>query len=209
MYHEQYFISLLFYMGLITIDCIDGGMTVLKIPNYSIRTIYWEYIELFTRNLNADIMINTNEERMAIKTLAYDGDPSPYISYMSNNIFQRLSNRDLIGFDEKYIKLMLLSGLFRSRLYVPTSEKEVEHGYIDIFLQRSPIFPEVPYEWVWELKYLKKDDATAEKVAATLKAARAQLEKYRASALFAGRSDVKFAALLFIGKEAYQLIPLE
>jgi hypothetical protein len=209
MYDDRYFVSLLFYMGLVTIDRVDQGMTVLKIPNYSIRTIYWEYIELFTRNLNADIMLNTKEERSAIKTLAYDGDPVPYINYMSKNIFQRLSNRDLIGFDEKYIKLMLLSGLFRSRLYVPTSEKEVEHGYIDIYLQRSPLLPEVPYEWVWELKYLKKGDATKAQVATTLEAAQAQLEKYRASALFAGRDDVKFAALLFVGKDQYQLVPLK
>jgi uncharacterized protein YfeS len=61
--------------------------------------------------------------------------------------------------------------------------------------------PEVPYEWVWELKYLKKDDATVE-------AARVQLEKYQQSALFAGRDDVKFAALLFIGKGQYQIVPL-
>jgi hypothetical protein len=80
-------------------------MTVLKIPNYSIRTIYWEYIELFTRNLNADIMLNTGEESAAINT-------------------------------------------------------------------------------------------------------RAQLEKYRRSSLFTGRDDVKFAALLFIGKDQYQLVPL-
>jgi hypothetical protein len=195
-------------MGLLTIDCIDQGMTVLKIPNYSIRTIYWEYIELFTRNLNTDIMLNTTEERAAIKSLAYNGDPSPYISYMSKNIFQRLSNSDLIGFDEKYIKLMLLSGVFRSLLYVPTSEKEVEHGYIGTFLQRSPLLPEIPYEWVWELKYLKKDDATEAQVATTLAAAQAQLEKYRRSALFVGRDDVKLATLLFIGKEQYQIVPL-
>jgi hypothetical protein len=82
----------------------------------------------------------------------------------------------------------------------------VEHGYIDIFLERNPLVPDVSYEWVWELKYLKKEDATEAKVAATLKAAQAQVEKYRASALFAGRDDVKFAALLFIGKEQYQLV---
>jgi hypothetical protein len=208
MYDKRHFVSLLFYMGLLTIDRVNMGRTVLKIPNYSIRTIYWEYIELFTRNLNTDITLNIKEESAAIKTLAYKGDPSPYLDYISQHIFQRLSNRDLIGFDEKYIKLMLLSGLFRSHLYVPTSEKEVEHGYIDIYLQRSPLLPEVPYEWVWELKYLKKDDATEAQVATTLKAAQAQLEKYRASALFAGRDDVKFAALLFIGKEQYQIVPL-
>jgi hypothetical protein len=189
-------------------------MTVLRIPNYSIRTIYWEYIGEITQNLNVDIMIDAEEESTTIRVLAYDGDPVPYINYVSKNIFQRLSNRDLIGFDEKYIKLMLLNGLFRSRLYLPTSEKEVERGnyvsdgYIDIFLQRSPLLPEVPYEWVWELKYLKKDDATEAQVATTLAAAHAQLEKYRRSALFAGRDDVKFATLLFIGKEQYEFVPL-
>jgi hypothetical protein len=208
MYRDQYFVSLLFYMGLVTIDHLDRGMTVLRIPNYSIRTIYWEYLEQITSSLNTDIMIDAGEESAAIRRLAYDGDPVPYINYVSNNIFQRLSNRDLIGFDEKYIKLMLLSGLFRSRLYVPDSEREVEHGYIDIFLQRSPLLPEVPYEWVWELKHLKKDDATKAQVATTLEAARMQLEKYRQSVLFAGRDDVKFAALLFIGKDQYQLVPL-
>jgi hypothetical protein len=61
---------------------------------------------------------------------------------------------------------------------------------------------------VWELKYLKKDDATKAQVTATLEAARTQLEKYQRSALFAGRDDVKFATLLFIGKDQYQLVPL-
>jgi hypothetical protein len=158
--------------------------------------------------LNADIMIDASEEGAAISALAYDGNPVPYIDYESKHIFQRLSNRDLIGFDEKYIKLMLLSGLFRSHLYVPDSERETEQGYIDIFLQRSPLLPELPYEWVWELKYLKKDDATTAQVKATLEAALAQLERYRQSALFRGRSDVKFAALLFTGKDQYQVVPL-
>ncbi|MDR2418825.1 MAG: hypothetical protein LBD79_07200, partial [Treponema sp.] len=65
-------------------------------------------------------------------------------------------------------------------------------------------------EWVWELKYLKKGDAVEEQVAAMLEAARAWLARYCASsALFTGRDDVKFVALLFIGKEAYRLVPLD
>ena len=206
MYRDRYFVSLLFYMGLITIDRLERGMTLLRIPNYSIRTLYWEYLEQLTGNLNSEVMIDMGAESEAIRRLAYDGDPVPYLDYMSGNIFQRLSNRDLLGFDEKYIKLMLLGGLFRSRLYVPDSEKEVEHGYIDIFLQRSPLVPDAAYEWVWELKYLKKEDAAEAKISAALEAARAQLAKYRQSALFAGRDDVKFAALLFIGKDQFQIV---
>ncbi|MDR1400422.1 MAG: ATP-binding protein [Treponema sp.] len=206
MYSEQYFASLLFYMGLLTIDRVDQGITILKPPNYSIRTIYWEYIELFTRNLNKNVIIDSRKESAAIRALAYNGDIDSYINYMSKNIFQRLSDHDLIGFDEKYIKLMFLGSLFRSRLYVPSSKKEVEHGYIDIFLQRSPLFPDIPYEWVWELKYLKKADATEKQIVAVQEAMRAQLARYRASSLFAGRDDVKFAAILFIGKEAYNIM---
>lgn len=44
----DYFTSLLFYMGLITIDRFEQGTTILKIPNYSIQTIYWEYIVRLT-----------------------------------------------------------------------------------------------------------------------------------------------------------------
>jgi hypothetical protein len=59
------------------------------------------------------------------------------------------------------------------------------------------------------IKISQKKEATAEKVGTTLKEAQAQLEKYRASALFAGRDDVKFAALLFIGKDQYQYFMLK
>jgi hypothetical protein len=39
---EEYFISLLFYLGMLTNDGIREGLTYLKIPNYSIRTLYLE-----------------------------------------------------------------------------------------------------------------------------------------------------------------------
>jgi hypothetical protein len=38
------FTSLLFYMGLLTIDKLEKGLILLKIPNYSIRTAFWEYV---------------------------------------------------------------------------------------------------------------------------------------------------------------------
>jgi hypothetical protein len=56
---------------------------------------------------------------------------------------------------EKYIKIILLSGLFQSKLYLPITEMEITKGYTDIWLKRSHLFPEIPYEWVWELKYVK------------------------------------------------------
>ena len=41
---ENNFFSLLFYMGLVTIDNTDKRRAALKIPNYAIKTMYWEYM---------------------------------------------------------------------------------------------------------------------------------------------------------------------
>ncbi len=199
----KYFISLLFYMGLLTVDKYHDGRLYLKIPNYSIQTVYWEYLEQLTLEWNKDVMIDLTEQTDAVWNLAYPGNLHPYIEYVSKNIFNRLSNRDLQQFNEKYIKIMLLNGLFQSNLYVPRTEKEVEGGYIDIFLQRSPRLPDIKYEWVLEIKYLKKDN---EKDLQSIRdAARAQLEKYRNSREFVERTDVRFASVIFIGKDKFEI----
>ncbi len=202
----EYFVSLLFYMGLLTIDKFEMGSTFLKIPNYSVQTIYWEYLLHLTRELNGDVSVDLSAQKAAIRELAYFGNPIPYVGYVSENVFGRLSNRDLVRFDEKYIKIMLLNGLFQSRIYVPVSEMEVENGYIDIWLGRSPLLPDIPYEWAWEVKYLKKGE---EGLLEGKKAeALGQLEKHRSSGRFKDRGDVRYAALLFVGKDRYEVVEL-
>ena len=39
------FISLLFYFGILTIDRVERGKTVLKVPNLTIRQVLFSYIE--------------------------------------------------------------------------------------------------------------------------------------------------------------------
>ncbi|MDR1341712.1 MAG: ATP-binding protein [Prevotellaceae bacterium] len=203
---DKYFISLLFYMGLLTVDTLVEGKLFLKIPNYSIRTVYWEYIEQLILDQNKDIMIDLTEQKEAVWQLAYRGNLAPYIDYVSRNIFCRLSNRDLEQFDEKYIKIMLLNGLFQSKLYVPVTEREVEGGYMDMYLQRSPLLPDIRYEWVWEIKYIKKGNEKNRKLRQAAKQeALVQLERYRQAACFAERDDVKYAAIIFIGKDKYEM----
>lgn len=205
MYDDEYFVSLLVYMGMLTIDRFEEGCLHLKIPNYSIQTLYWEYIGKITVNTNEDVTIDLTEQRASLRELAYRGNLHPYIAYVSQNIFRRLSNRDLVTFDEKYIKIMLLNGLFQSKLYVPVSEREVEGGYVDMYLQRSPLLPDIKFEWVWEVKYIKK----GEKTKATLQRAKEhafdQIERYRNAQCFSNRNDVRYAAIIFIGKDKYEI----
>jgi hypothetical protein len=84
---------------------------------------------------------------------------------------------------------------------------EVTKGYTDIWLKRSHLFPEIPCEWVWELKYIKKQDETNEAILQEKRnEASAQLAKYRNSHLFAGRTDVRYLSIIFIGKDKYEII---
>ena len=201
LFDDEYFVSLLFYMGLLTIEKPLMGMVRLCIPNYSIKTVYWEYI-MKSAQINAGFVINTAELNRAITALALDGQAKPFVEYVTRNIFNKLSNRDLRKFDEKYIKIMLLGCLFQSRVYIPVSEIETNTGYVDIYLIRSPLVPEVKYEWIFELKYLK----ASEKSLATHRLdAKKQLLNYGSSTMMKDRKDVKKAVILFIGKNKYEL----
>jgi hypothetical protein len=205
---KEYFASLLFYLGLLTIDRYERGKTYLKIPNYTVRTVYWEYILQLTKDWNSDVSIDSRRRQDAISSLAYDGNPKPYIEYVSKNILSRLSNRDLQNFNEKYVKIILLDGLFQSNLYLTVTELEVNQGYVDIYMRRSHLRPEIPYEWVWEIKYVAKKEA-GNKVKNVLEKkreeARAQLEKYRNSSMFADRTDIRYLSLIFTGKDKYEI----
>ncbi|MDR3001536.1 MAG: PD-(D/E)XK nuclease domain-containing protein, partial [Fibromonadaceae bacterium] len=117
---------------------------------------------------------------------------------------KRLSKRDLMNFNEKYIKVMMLSSLFAGKLYLPVSEEEVAEGYTDIYLQKHPAIPDIKFEYVFEIKYVKTDAKDAD-VEAKLAEAKAQLDRYKKDPKFAGREDLKFFAIVFKGKGDYFL----
>jgi hypothetical protein len=201
---DRYFISLLFYMGLLTIKEPVFGKLRLEIPNYSIRTLYWEYILMMADENSPGMTIQSGRLDDAITSLAMEGNLERFISYVSENAFSKLSDHDLQNFDEKYIKAFLLAYLFMSRLYIPMSEYEAVPGRADIYLQRNPLLPQVKYEWIFELKYCKAGAKESE-IAKQQHEGEAQIEKYLYSHRFAGRPDLKAAVIVFIGKDKYRI----
>jgi hypothetical protein len=201
LFHDEYFVSLLFYMGLLTIEKADFGKVRLCIPNYSIKTILWEYI-LKSVQINSGFVMKTAEVDRSIKALALDGQAKPFVDYVLRNIFNKLSNSDLRRVDEKYIKIMLLSCLFQSNVYIPISEMETNNGYIDVYLRRSPLVPEVKYEWIFEIKYLKSSEKS---MAIHRRNAQKQLKDYSSSEMMKDSKYLKKAVILFIGKNKYEL----
>jgi hypothetical protein len=203
---ERYFISLLFYMGLLTIKEPYLFQLKLAIPNYSIKTLYWEYIMLLAEETSPDLNIESRPLNEAIYNLAMDGNLEQFIAYISENAFSKLSDHDLRRFDEKYIQILLLAYLFISKAYVPMSEYETVPGRADIYLQRSPLLPQIKYEWVLELKYCKTDASEAE-ITAQQEKGREQVEQYLTSFRLGNRPDLKAAVIVFIGKNKYRISP--
>ncbi|MGV8149821.1 MAG: AAA family ATPase [Alkaliphilus sp.] len=203
---EDNFVSLLFYMGLLTNDSIIYGETKLAIPNYVTKEIFWEY---FNKKIRQEHSLRHSTEELAksIWQAGIYGDIKPFIDYISNNVLKKLSNRDLIQFDEKYIKIILFSYMTTSNLYRPRSEKEIENGYIDIYLEKDVRIPETKYEWLLELKYLKKSETKQiEKVRTEgIK----QLQRYARSIEFVNKKNLKKALIIFSGKSDYVLEEIE
>jgi hypothetical protein len=201
---DRYFVSLLFYMGLITIKEPYMGMVRLGVPNFSIQTIYWEYIMLLVQDHSPEMTIDVRILSESIYALAVDGDLQCFIDYVSKNAFSKLSDYDLQRFDEKYIQILLLAYLFMSRLYIPMSEYETVPGRADIFLQRSPNFPQLKYDWILELKYCKTGSSEAE-IAQKRAEGLEQLKQYVNSFRLKNNFNLKSALIVFIGKNNYKI----
>lgn len=87
------------------------------------------------------------------------GDISDFVSFLKEDNFL-LSNRDLMGLDEKHFKFKLLSIFELHSNYTVISETEIDDGYIDILLKNN-VNSSSPakYEWLIELKYVKKSNS--------------------------------------------------
>ncbi|MDR2762496.1 MAG: ATP-binding protein [Planctomycetaceae bacterium] len=201
---ENYFISLLFYMGLLTIKEPCLNRVRLTIPNYSIQRVYWEQVRQLLEDSSQQIKINIDLLEDSINTIAMEGNIHNFIDYVSKNAFSKLSDIDLQRFDEKYIKILLLSYLLLNDIFIPISEYESAPGRVDIFLQRNPRYPQVKYEWIWELKYCAKKNL--KEFAKKRKEGLEQLNQYITSNRLKNRPDLKSALIIFIGKDKYEII---
>jgi hypothetical protein len=191
-------------MGMLTIEEPYRSRLKLCIPNYSIKIQYWEYLAKYVMETSPNITIQSGLLEDAIYALATTGDVQQFIAYISENAFSKLSDHDLQNFDEKYIQILMLAYLFMGNIYIPMSEYEAVPGRADIFLQRNPLYPEVRYEWVFEIKYCKTSAKENEIVAKRNEGAE-QLKQYLNSYRIKDRPNLKAALLVFTGKNKFEI----
>ncbi len=100
---ETDLVSMLYYLGYLTIEGDEVGYPKLKIPNNVMKEIYSDYfLKILREEINIDI--NDNYTEIA-REIALEGKISKIIE-MLEKYLKNLSNRDYIKMDEKYIKLI-------------------------------------------------------------------------------------------------------
>ncbi len=144
------FITLIYSMGFITIkEEIFGGEFAFEIPNYVIKILYFNYFAIELKNRN-NLIIN-NDIKTLLRNLAM-GDEKPLKAQL-NEVIKTLSNRDHMGFDEKYFQVITLSFLSFAEFYFIESQPEKNKKYPDILLIGRD--PRVPNNYLFELKWIK------------------------------------------------------
>jgi hypothetical protein len=172
------FISLLFYFGLLTVETPVGDKLRLKIPNETMKRLYYDYIKRGYRE--TDIFdLNLSKYSNLMSDMAYDGQWEPLFDYITGRMKESMSLRDLIT-GEKSIQAFLNVYLGLSDLYIVHTEKEMNKGYADVvldpFLAR---YEGIKYSYLLEIKYAKTGLQPGDAKIHQLKAeAEAQLKNY-------------------------------
>ena len=153
---DQELISMLFYLGYLTISGEVLGIPELKIPNRVMKELYAEYfLESIEKNLN--LRIDRINYSIMAQELAFEGKIDKVVEILKEYL-KNLSNRDYQRFDEKYVKVLFYSIVMNLKnAYWIKSEYEVEREYPDLLL--IPKRQDKGYYSIMiEFKYLKKGE---------------------------------------------------
>ncbi len=169
---ETDLVSMLYYLGYLTIEGDEVGYPKLNIPNNVMKEIYSDY---FLKILREEINIDVNDNYTEIaREIALEGKINKIIE-MLEKYLKNLSNRDYVKFDEKYVKLIFYCIAMNLKIFRLKSEMEVQRKYPDILL--IPKDQSKGYKGVMiEFKYLKKGEES--KLEEKQKEAKEQIKEY-------------------------------
>jgi len=205
------FVSLLYYMGILTIRKSEGlDDLVFQMPNFVIRQLYFKF---FNRVLLQEAQLSPRVVDIAtkVKALAQKNDWQPLLNLMQDIIAQ-LGREDKAHFNEISLKTLFASFFYQVAYYNIFSELEVrkkgnKKGRVDLLLTRRPPFSP-KYQFVFELKYLRTKQQA--KLETTKNKAILQLKEYLQQDDALNTLDhLKAYVLVFVGNEGHIFEVLE
>ena len=203
----EYFKSLLYYYGMLTINGTRGPMNILSIPNQTVREqLYGYMIDIYKDS--SGLNLEVEKLNILMYEMAYEGDWNPYFEYIVERLNNQSSIREFIE-GEAHVKAFILAYLGLNSYYIARPEYESNKGYADIFLHpRLMQLPDMAYSYCIEVKYAKRDASDAE-IKKLLSDAKTQLKQYAASEWIRhdkGTTELKCIALVFQG---WKLVKVE
>jgi len=192
------FKSLLFYLGLLAIQGPEKDKLRLRIPNETVKRLYYDYIEKAYRETGI-FDLDLDKYANLMTDMAYDGKWRPLLELITGRMQQSMSLRDLIT-GEKSIQAFLNVYLGLSDLFIIHVEKEMNKGYSDIvmepFLAR---YEGIKYAYILEIKYTKSGASPGDATIQQLKSeAQEQLENYSIDEKFKRKITIEKTNLIKI-----------
>jgi len=193
------FLSLLFYLGLLT---ITGEGTLydvqLQTPNYVIRDIYYQYYSNY-------LQVCPEEMRNAVGMIALYNDFGEYNKLIESILklhkespphlrSAESSDEDYKDFRESRLKSIMLSCFGNQKFFLVKSEYPVNGKRIDIALfdrRRRDQKTRTKYNYLLEIKYIPKAQASAARIEAIKVQATSQMKEYLQLEEFAGDADLR------------------
>ncbi len=189
-------VSLLFFMGFLTIKSESLGRYTFVFPNYVIKKLCADYF-LHTILQRNNLPIDNGPVNEAIINMATTGDPTAFFEQVKL-ILKHFSPRDAAHFNENTLKAIIVSLLHQQSFYYIHSEYETDWAYMDIFLEA--IRGQKPnFDVTMELKYVKKAGKTATNT--LLKTASEQLQAYLDAPKFNTRTNLKSFVVVVAGEK--------
>lgn len=187
-------VSLLFYMGFLTIKSEYLTRYTFTFPNYVIKKLYADFF--FNSILEkAQLPFNNEPVNDAIEEMATTGNPKTFFEQVKL-VLKYFSTRDSAHFNENTLKAVIISLLHQQNFYYIHSEYETNWAYMDVFLEA--IRGQKPkYEVTMELKYVKKAGKKA--IDTIFKDANAQLQAYLDTPKFNTRTNIKSFVVVVAG----------
>lgn len=184
-FKREDFISLLYYLGYLTItgNCLDD--VIFKVPNEVIKNVYFDY---FNSMLNSECLVSTSNYGDIYKQILFEKKNDLLVRKVEE-LLHVLDHRDYIKFDEKYMKLLIVSIINGSNFIRMKSEFAVSEGFIDLILYPYQIEGTTA---LIELKYIKSKDYKEQYVQEKRDEAYAQLQRYQKADEFQNKDIVKW-----------------
>ena len=193
------FMSLLFYMGFLTVKSAYADAWLLQMPNRVIEQLYHQYfVQLLSEKVHFARGVDTLEQALA--GLVYHNNPkllADLITYTLTN----LSGRDAtvaLEVREKNIQVLLFSFLSFSQSYLVESEYNARGQYFDILATNISMY-NLPYNFLFELKYLPK--ASKKSLQTELAAAQVQIANYQQTPKAQSVKNLKSWIMIVVGND--------